>query len=294
MIPFPQISPEIFSFEVLGLHFALRWYAVSYIIGFICAIKLMKFFVNKNYLWISGHPPLTSNQADSLLTFLILGVILGGRLGYVLFYNFNFYLSNPSDIIRIWDGGMAFHGGFLGVCLAVVIYSRTYSINLWSVADLIAVSSPPGLFFGRLANFINAELWGRPTEQPWGVVFPGIRAQTCGNVEGACARHPSQLYEALLEGLLLFMALYALARLGAFKRPGFITGVFAIWYGISRFIVEYFRVPDPQFFSDGNPYGFAFGFGNYGITMGQALSMPMILVGLMLLIIALRSERNDY
>ena len=129
---------------------------------------------------------------------------MGGRLGYVFFYNFNFYLSNPSDIIRIWDGGMAFHGGFLGVCLAVVIYSRTYSINLWSVADLIAVSSPPGLFFGRLANFINAELWGRPTEQPWGVVFPGIRAQTCGNVEGACARHPSQLYEALLRGFALY------------------------------------------------------------------------------------------
>ena len=292
MIPFPQISPEIFSFEVLGVQFALRWYAISYLLGFFCAIKLMKFFVNRNYLWISGKPPFSSNQAESLLTYLILGVILGGRLGYVFFYNFNFYASNPVDIIKIWDGGMAFHGGFIGVCLAVVLYSKMNSLSLWSAADLIAVSSPLGLFFGRLANFINAELWGRPTEQPWGVVFPGIRAQTCEDVEGVCARHPSQLYEAFLEGLLLFIALFVLARLGAFKRPGFITGVFAMWYGLTSFLVEYFRVPDPQFFSELNPYGFAFGFGNYGITMGQALSIPMILVGLMLLVIALRRGRE--
>lgn len=284
MIPFPDISPEIFSFEFLGAHLALRWYAVSYILGFFCAIKLMKFFVNRNYLWISNRPPLSPDQADSFLTYLILGVILGGRLGYVLFYNYTFYASNPIDIIRIWDGGMAFHGGFAGVCLAVILYCKINGIGLWSAADLIAVSAPPGLFFGRIANFINAELWGGPTEKPWGVIFPGVRAQTCEGFEGICARHPTQIYEAILEGLLLFIALYILARLGAFRKPGFITGVFSIWYGFSRFIVEYFRVPDPQFFSSSNPYGFAFSIGNYGITMGQALSIPMVLAGLVLLL----------
>ena len=261
MIPFPNVSPEIFSFEFLGVHFALRWYAVSYILGFFCAIKLMKFFIKKTELWIMFQPPLTSGQADALLTYLILGVILGGRLGYVLFYNLSHYISNPLDIFRIWDGGMAFHGGFLGVCLSIIIFCRINSISLWSAADLIAVSSPPGLFFGRIANFINGELWGKPTEYPWGVIFPGVQAQTCEGIIGLCARHPSQIYEAILEGLLLFFLLILLAKLGAFKRPGFITGFFATWYGFSRFAIEYFRVPDPQFFSVINPYGFAYSFG---------------------------------
>ena len=177
----------------------------------------MKFFILKENLWIGNRPPLTSQQADAFLTYLIIGVILGGRVGYVLFYNFGYFLSNPLAILKIWDGGMAFHGGFLGVCFAVILYCGLNSISLWSGADLIAVSSPPGLFFGRIANFINAELWGSPTEKPWGVIFPGDRAQTCQGVIGFCARHPSQLYEALLEGLLLFILLFLLGMLGAFK-----------------------------------------------------------------------------
>ncbi|MDB3861709.1 prolipoprotein diacylglyceryl transferase [Paracoccaceae bacterium] len=293
MIPFPNINQEIFSFDFLGLHFALRWYAVSYLLGFFCAIKLMKFFVKRNELWVLNKPPLNLNQADSLLTYLILGVILGGRLGYVLFYNFAYYASNPIDILRIWDGGMAFHGGFIGVCLAVLIYCRSNAIPLWSGADLIAVSSPPGLFLGRIANFINAELWGRPTEKPWGVIFPGERAQVCEGIVGHCARHPSQLYEAILEGLLLFILLFILARLGAFKKPGLLTGTFAMWYGFSRFFIEYFRVPDPQFFSSVNPYGFAFRFGDYGVTMGQALSLPMVFSGIIIFIFStLRNKEN--
>lgn len=283
MIPFPNVTPEIISFNFLGIELALRWYAVSYILGFYCAIKLMKFFLNQENLWLSNQPPMTLNQADSLLTYLILGVILGGRLGYVLFYNFGYYSTNPLAILRLWDGGMAFHGGFVGVCLAVLLYCRANSISLWSGADLIAISSPPGLFFGRLANFINAELWGRPTEKPWGVIFPGESAQACDSVTGLCARHPSQIYEALLEGFMLFIVLFVLARFGAFKRVGFITAVFIIWYGISRFVVEFFRVPDPQFFSNSNPYGFAYRFGEYGVTMGQALSIPMVLTGLILI-----------
>lgn len=291
MLPFPNISPEIFSFDLFGINFALRWYAVSYLIGFFCALKLMKFFIVRRNLWRSNAPPLTADIADSFLTYLILGVILGGRLGYVFFYNFNYYLSNPAEIVRIWDGGMAFHGGFLGVVIAVVFFCRAHSIPLWSGADLIALASPPGLLFGRVANFINAELWGRPTEMPWGVIFPGDRAQDCGLIVGPCARHPSQLYEAGLEGLCLFFILFSLGLYGALKRPGLLTGIFATGYGVSRFIVEYFRVPDPQFFSKENPYGLAFTVGEYGVTMGQALCIPMIFFGLILLIYSRESGK---
>ena len=160
MIPFPDISPEIFSFHFFGIKFALRWYAVSYILGFICALRLMKFFVSRTHFWTSKNPPFSTEQAEAFLTYLILGVIIGGRLGYVLFYNLEYYVLNPLDIFRIWDGGMAFHGGFIGVVIAVILYSRVNRLPLWSTSDLIAVSTPPGLFFGRIANFINAELWG--------------------------------------------------------------------------------------------------------------------------------------
>lgn len=284
MVPFPEISPEIFSFNLLGFNFALRWYAVSYIAGFICAIYLMKFFIRRSLLWHSNKPPLSIDQADSLLTYLILGVILGGRMGYVFFYNIDFYITDPIAVLRIWDGGMAFHGGFLGVILAAIIFSRSNSVPLWSSADLIAIATPPGLLFGRIANFVNAELWGRQTDAPWGVIFPGVRAQDCPDVVGACARHPSQLYEAGLEGLLLFIILVLFAYMGALKRPGFVTGLFSLGYGLSRFFVEYFRVPDPQFFSTINPYGYAYRIGDIGVTMGQVLSIPMIVVGIILLL----------
>jgi len=288
MIPFPNISPEIFSVDLFGINIVLRWYAVSYILGFFCAIKLMKAFIVRGRLWNFNTPVMQAEQADALLTYLILGVIIGGRLGYVLFYNLRYYVQNPFDILRVWDGGMAFHGGFIGVVLAVIFYCRSNSIPLWSGADLIAISSPPGLLFGRLANFINAELWGRPTDLPWGVIFPGERAQDCVGVIGLCARHPSQLYEAFLEGLVLFFLLVLVAFWGGLKRPGLLTGIFGLGYGISRFIVEYFRVPDPQFFSSTNPFGFAIKFGDLGMTMGQVLSFPMIMFGLMLIIFSFR------
>ena len=292
MIPFPDISPEIFSIELFGINLALRWYAVSYILGFICALRLMKFFVLRKRLWASEAPPISEDQADAFLTYLILGVIIGGRLGYVFFYNLEYYALNPLAIFRIWDGGMAFHGGFIGVIAAVILFCWANKLLLWSTADLIAVSTPPGLFFGRVANFINAELWGRPTEVYWGVIFPGELAQKCDGVIGTCARHPSQLYEAGLEGLLLFIALIYIAIKGGFKRPGLLTGVFAVGYGASRFFVEYFRVPDPQFFSQANPYGFAFKLSDYGITMGQSLSLPMILLGLILCIQSAKYNEN--
>ena len=294
MIPFPDISPEIFSINLFGFNLVLRWYAVSYILGFFCAIKIMKLFIKRGDLWNRNGPPLTSEQAEALLTFLIIGVIVGGRLGYVLFYNFPYYAANPFDVLRVWDGGMAFHGGFIGVVVAVTLYCIVNNIPLWSGADLIAVSSPPGLFFGRLANFVNAELWGKPTELPWGVVFPGERAQDCdGVVVGLCARHPSQIYEALTEGLFLFILTGLLAYLGGFKRPGLITGVFVAGYGVSRFFVEYFRVPDPQFFSAVNPYGFVIKVGQFGLTMGQSLTLPMILFGSLLIAYSLSFKNSE-
>lgn len=286
MVSFPDISPEIFSFNVLGFNIALRWYAVSYIAGFMCAIFLMKQYIRRPNLWYLKRPPMDCAQAESLLTYLIMGVIFGGRLGYVLFYNIEFYVSNPLAVLRLWDGGMAFHGGFVGVVLAVVIHVKINKNELWSSADLIAIATPLGLLFGRLANFINAELWGRPTSVPWGVVFPGERAQECLNVVGDCARHPSQLYEAGLEGLLLFLILISFSFLGALRKPGLITGVFSLGYGASRFFVEYFRVPDPQFFSGSNPFGYAYQLGGFGVTMGQLLSVPMIFLGLLLIILS--------
>jgi len=287
MIPFPNISPEIFSLTIGDFEFALRWYAVSYIVGFIIAVFTMRFFLKRNYLWKYRTAPMDIEQVDSLITYLIIGVIIGGRLGYVLFYNFAFYLENPINILRIWDGGMAFHGGFLGVVIVVYGFCRFNGIPVLSGADLIAISSPPGLMLGRIANFINAELWGKPTEFSFGVIFPGVRAQDCPDVIGQCARHPSQLYEAGLEGFLLFGIMIIFALLGFFKKPGFIMGIFIFGYGLCRFFVEIFREADSQFITPENPNGYIYNLGDYGLSMGQALSIPMIAVGFLLLILAL-------
>ncbi len=290
MIPFPNVSPEIFSFSIAGFEVALRWYALSYIAGFVCAIYLMKYFTRRQHLWRFGTPPFELEQIDLIFTHLILGVIIGGRIGYVVFYNFDFYLNNPFDILKVWDGGMSFHGGFLGVVIAVFVFCKHNGIPVLSGADMVALASPPGLLFGRLANFINGELWGRPTDLPWGVAFPGPRAQNCPGVEGLCARHPSQLYEAGLEGLFLFVLLVSFARLGFLKRSGFICGGFLFVYGLSRYFIEFFRVADPQFASPENPLGYAFVFGKFGIQMGQVLSMPMIVIGLLLLLFSCRAR----
>ena len=175
MLTFPTIAPELFSVEIMGYNFSLRWYALSYLVGFFIAYTLMRLMTSRPKIWHFGVEHLDREQLDVFLTWLILGVIVGGRLGYVFFYNAEYYLEHPSEIIRVWDGGMSFHGGFLGVIVTVYFYSRRNGIMLWSCADLIALSAPPGLFLGRVANFINAELWGRPTDVPWGVVFPGAR-----------------------------------------------------------------------------------------------------------------------
>ncbi len=284
-IPFPNLSPELWAFEVLGFNFALRWYALAYIAGLLIAWRMAVVAVRRPALWSEQGPPMKPAQVEDLLTWIILGVILGGRLGYVLFYQPAFYLQHPGEILRIWEGGMAFHGGLIGVIVAAWIYFVRHKMPILSSADLIAHTVPPGLLLGRLANFVNAELWGRQTDAPWGVVFPGSAAQTCqGVVEGLCARHPSQLYEAGLEGLLLGLLLLVLVyKRQGFGRPGLVTGVFFAGYGMARFVIEFFRQPDAQFVTDGNPLGLIWHLDGYGLSMGQILSVPMIGLGVWLI-----------
>ena len=282
VLNFPDLSPELFSISLFGMEFALRWYALAYIVGILIAWLMVLSALRRPALWLDETPPMKPEQVEDLITWIILGVILGGRLGFVLFYQSAYYLSYPLEILMVWQGGMAFHGGLLGVVITAFLFGRRHQIPLLSLADLVAYTVPPGLLLGRLANFINAELWGHPSEVPWAVIFPGHAAQDCPDVmAGMCARHPSQLYEAALEGLVLGAALIWLAYWrGAFHRPGLVMGVFLAGYGASRFFVEFFRQPDAQFVSLGNPLGLAWQVGGYGLTMGQMLSLPMIALGL--------------
>ncbi len=289
MILFPEISPEIFSIDIGGFEFALRWYALSYIIGIFLGWRLAVLATRRADLWPRNQSPLEPVQAEDLMTWIVFGVILGGRLGYVIFYEPSKYIGDPVSILKVWQGGMSFHGGFLGVVLTAYLFFKRNLVPYASGADLLALCTPIGLLLGRIANFINAELWGRATEMPWGVAFPGEAAQACGQLSGLCARHPSQLYEAVLEGLLLGMILIFVAfRKNGLKRPGLISGLFFAGYGIARYMVEFFRQPDAQFQSVTNPVGYAFQFGDYGLTMGQSLSLPMIILGIALIITALR------
>ena len=289
LIPFPDISPEIFSVSLFGMTFALRWYALAYIVGILAGWRLVLRAARTPRLWRNETPVMTASQIEDLLTWVILGVILGGRIGYVLFYQPGFYLSNPAQILRVWEGGMSFHGGALGVIIAAFIYTGRHRIARISAGDLVALGIPPGLLLGRLANFVNAELWGRPTDLPWGVAFPTEAAQFCPDVVGICARHPSQLYEAALEGLLLgAVLLWLVWRRDALKMPGVVMGTFLAGYGLARFAVEFVRQPDAQFVSEGNPLGLAWQVGGYGLTMGQILCLPMIAVGLYLIMRARR------
>lgn len=279
-IPFPPVSPEIFAVDLGGFHLALRWYALAYIVGLVLGWLLIRRAIRTARLW-AGAPVMTEEQLERLLTWVIIGVILGGRIGYVLFYQPGLYLSNPVQILRVWEGGMAFHGGFLGVVAAGVIFCRREKISMLSTGDMMAMVAPIGVFLGRVANFINAELWGRPTDLPWGVAFPGEAAQFCLGVLGVCARHPSQLYEAGLEGLVLgAVVLWAVWRAGWLARPGRVMGLFVTGYGMARFAVEFVRQPDAQFVTTGNPLGLAWQVGGWGLTQGQALSLPMVAVGL--------------
>lgn len=284
-IPFPPLTPEIFSLEVFGLTLALRWYALAYIVGLVLGWQIVTRLVKRPDLWGARPAPMSPQQVENLLTWVILGVILGGRLGSVLFYHPDHYLRNPAEILMVWQGGMSFHGGLLGVVIAVSLFCWREGAPHLQTADALAVATPTGLLLGRLSNFINAELWGRPTDAPWGVIFPGGAAQECGQPLGTlCTRHPSQLYEAGLEGALLGLVLWLLVRRGALKRPGTAFGTFLAGYGAARFIVELVRQPDAQFVTGENPVGYALQLGSWGLTMGQILSLPMIALGLWLIL----------
>lgn len=288
LIQYPSISAEIFAFDIGGFHLALRWYAVAYIAGIILGWRYILVLTNRARLWQAV--PMTARQVEDLLTWMVVGIIAGGRLGFVLFYNWGYYSGNLVEIVKVWNGGMSFHGGIIGVILATILYGWRQKLPILSIGDAVATAAPIGLLFGRLANFIKPELWGRPSNVDWAMIFPDPRALECP--DGwltICSRHPSQLYEAGLEGLALLLVMgWLIWRKGWLKAPGRMVGVFLVGYGISRIFVELFREPDAQFVSATNPLGHIVQFGEYGVTMGQILSMPMIIAGILFLVLSKR------
>ena len=261
VITFPVIDPVALSLGPV----MIRWYALAYVVGLLLAIWYSKRLVTNAALWPDAKPHTTPAQLDDLLLWSTLGVLLGGRLGYVLFYNPAYFAQHPAEILQMWNGGMSFHGGFLGVVVACYLYGRKHGIGMWQLLDLGAASVPIGLLLGRLANFINAELYGKVTDVPWAMVFPG---------GGPDPRHPSQLYEAGLEGIILFLAVrYATHSLKCLPRTGIASGIFATGYALSRIIVEFAREPDAHI-------GYLTG---GWLTMGMILSLPLLGVGIWLL-----------
>jgi phosphatidylglycerol:prolipoprotein diacylglycerol transferase len=261
-LQFPNFDPVLIHIGPL----AIRWYALAYIVGILLGWIYARALIRDERNW-GGPAPLTVIDFGDFILWVTLGIILGGRIGYVLFYNGEHFLTHPTEIAELWKGGMSFHGGFTGCVLAVVLFARWRRLSILSLGDLTCGVAPIGLFLGRIANFINAELWGRPADVPWAMVFP---------TGGPFPRHPSQLYEAGLEGLVLFAVLLVSMRAGALKRPGLVTGVFAFGYAIARIVCEFFREPDVQL-------GFLWG----GMTMGMVLSVPLMVVGLAFIVNAM-------
>jgi phosphatidylglycerol:prolipoprotein diacylglycerol transferase len=270
-IAFPVFDPVAISFGWI----VIRWYALAYIAGIVLGWIYARSLVKKERLW-GGPAPITLVQLDDFILWVTLGIIVGGRTGYVLFYNPAFFVQHPAEILQLWNGGMSFHGGFLGCVAAVMLFARKNGISILSLGDITTAVGPIGLFLGRLANFINSELWGRPADSsvPWAMVFPN---------GGPLPRHPSQLYEAGLEGILLFAILAVMIRMGALKRPGLILGSFITIYALARITGEFFREPDPQL-------GFLWG----GLTMGMLLSVPMIIAGAILIVVAWRRKAPEH
>ncbi len=263
MLVHPQIDPVALSLGPLSIH----WYGLMYLLGFVLFILLGRYRIKKNTPSIFTH-----DMLDDALFYGMLGVILGGRLGHVLFYQLNYYLQHPLQIFAIWEGGMSFHGGFVGVFIAMVFFARKYRLRWLTVTDFIVPLVPLGLGTGRIGNFINAELWGRPTDVPWGMVFPYV---------DELPRHPSQLYQFAFEGLALFILIWLYS---AKPRPvGAVSAIFMIGYGIFRSFAEFYREPEDGFM----------GVLTWGISMGQWLSLPMILLGASLLIWSYRQTNNQ-
>jgi phosphatidylglycerol:prolipoprotein diacylglycerol transferase len=260
-LTFPAIDPIAISIGP----FAIRWYALAYIAGLLLAWRYCR--------WLAGRPAerIGARAIDDFLFWATIGVVIGGRLGYVLFYKPGFYLANPAEIVFLWRGGMSFHGGLLGVVVAVILFARALRVPVFVLSDIVAAAAPVGLFLGRIANFVNGELYGRPADVPWAMVFPN---------GGPMLRHPSQLYEAALEGIVLFVVLHVLVRLGALRTEGAVTGAFLIGYALARIVAEIFREPDLHI-----------GYLPGGVTMGQILSLPLLLAGAGLVVWARRARR---
>lgn len=258
ILPFPEIDPVIFQIGPLAVH----WYGLAYVAGILIGWFYARRLAMNAALWRDNAPAITLAQLDDFLLWAAGGIVLGGRIGYILFYDLGSVLANPIRAVEIWNGGMSFHGGLLGTTLAMIIFARRNGIAIWSLFDIVAAVVPIGLFFGRVANFINGELWGRLSSMPWAIVFP---------TGGPFARHPSQLYEAALEGLVLLgvLAWFIYGR-RALKSPGLLTGIFVLGYAMSRIFVEFFREPDAQI-------GYLAG---GWLTMGMLLSLPMALAGI--------------
>ena len=253
---FDPIAFSIFSLEI-------RWYSLAYIMGIVVGwILCKKIFIQKSDV---------NEKFDDYITYLIIGIIIGGRLGYIIFYNFNYYLNNFFDIFKIWQGGMSFHGGLIGIIIASSLFAKRNNQNVFLYLDLVSLVAPIGIFFGRLANFINSELYGTPTEIPWAVTFIQV-----DNI----SRHPSQLYEAILEGIILFLILVYFRNKNYLKKPGLISSLFLIYYSIFRFCVEFFRVPDEQI-----------GYLIFELSMGQIISLIFILIGTILFYLKYENEQ---
>lgn len=267
IIAYPEIDPVALSIGPL----AIRWYGLAYVAGIMLGWFYARNLVAKAALWPGAASPATREQIDDFVVWATLGIVLGGRIGYILFYDLGPILENPLSAFAVWNGGMSFHGGFLGATFAMILFARKHGLPIWSLFDVVAAVAPIGLFFGRIANFINGELWGRISDVPWAMVFPASEP---------FARHPSQLYEAALEGVATFVVLVLVTRLTrALKAPGFTAGLFVCLYAASRIFVEFFREPDEQI---------GYLAGNW-LTMGMILSLPMLAAGLWAMV---RAKRN--
>ena len=257
IMPYPEIDPIAFSIGPVAVH----WYGIAYVVGIMLGWFYARKLVETPRLW-AGDAPMSRIQLDDFLVWAAVGIILGGRVGYILFYDFPNVAADPLRAIQVWNGGMSFHGGLAGTTLAMILFARKNQIPVWSLFDIVAAVVPIGLFFGRIANFVNGELWGRLSDAPWAVVFPN---------GGPFARHPSQLYEAAMEGLLLFALLQVMIyKAGALKHPGMVSGIFVAGYAVARIVNEFFREPDAQI-------GYLAG---GWLTMGMVLSVPMFIAGI--------------
>jgi phosphatidylglycerol:prolipoprotein diacylglycerol transferase len=252
-IPFPAIDPVALAVGP----FVIRWYALAYIVALIIGWRYCLMLADRSPQLIARR------DIDDFLVWATLGVVLGGRTGFVLFYNLPYYVDHPLQIVELWHGGMSFHGGALGVTIAILLFARARKLSIFALSDIVIEAIPIGLFFGRIANFVNDELWGRVTDVPWAVIFPN---------GGMVPRHPSQLYEAACEGILLFLVLLFAERRGARRRPGIETGIFLVGYAVARMSGELFRQPDAQL-----------GFLIFGTTMGQILSIPVLIAGVLVI-----------